>query len=117
MPSEKSLARLFIGNSGLNSEKLRTIFEPYGEIDSVHCLSDFAFVQFASSSDAKTALNAVKGKPYKKFGIDSMRVELSHDNSGGKKGNPGKPCFNCGKEGHFARYTVWTFSVLTLLLL
>ena len=76
----KAAARLFIGNPGCTETALRAAFEQYGPINSFNILKDFSFVQFESSTDAKTAVAAVNGTSVD--GVSGpIRVEVSRVNS------------------------------------
>ena len=63
---------IYVGNLtfSVNSEELRSLFGPYGEISSVKVITDrdtgqsrgFGFVEMASREAADNAISALKGK-------------------------------------------------------
>ena len=63
---------IYIGNltSSVNSEELRSLFGPYGEVSSANVITDrdtgrprgFGFVEMASKEAADNAISALNGK-------------------------------------------------------
>lgn len=63
--------KLFVGSLpwAVDSEKLREIFSPYGEVKDAHVLSDkftgrsrgFGFVEFSTDEEAQAAIDALDG--------------------------------------------------------
>jgi RNA recognition motif-containing protein len=65
------MTNIFVGNldPGMTEDQLRKLFEPHGTVETVTVVTDrdtgqsrgFAFVEMASDSEAKTAIEALRG--------------------------------------------------------
>ena len=66
--------RLYVGNLGfqVSANELETLFQAHGKVVSVDVVTDrdtgnskgFAFVEMASEQDARSAVEALSGKPH-----------------------------------------------------
>ncbi|KAI8144589.1 hypothetical protein BJV82DRAFT_656401 [Fennellomyces sp. T-0311] len=85
---------LFIGRipKSMSTRELEDIFSKYGKITRLDVKTDFGFVEFEDKRDAEEAMNEVHGK--------DLVVEWAKN--GGRRPNENE-CFNCGKEGHWAK--------------
>ncbi|CDH55646.1 hypothetical protein RO3G_05782 [Lichtheimia corymbifera JMRC:FSU:9682] len=85
---------LFIGRipKSMSTRELEGIFNKYGKITRLDLKTDFGFIEFEDKRDAEDAMNQVNGK--------ELVVEWARN--GGKRPNENE-CFNCGREGHWAK--------------
>ncbi|KAI7850303.1 hypothetical protein BDC45DRAFT_246189 [Circinella umbellata] len=85
---------LFIGRipKSMSTRELEGLFTKYGKINRLDIKSDFGFVEFEDKRDAEEAINELNGK--------DLVVEWAKN--GGRRPNENE-CFNCGKEGHWAK--------------
>jgi len=101
----RSRYRLYVGNlsSRLRTRDLEDEFAKYGRIRDVSLRDGFGFVEYDESRDADDAQRYMNGKDLEG---KTIAVEFARESrSGAGRGPPpgtGK-CFNCGKEGHWAR--------------
>lgn len=85
---------LYVGNMSYNTSEseLRTLFEPYGPIDSVRVISDkgFAFVDIPEEN-AQTAIEALNGKELggRQLTINEARPRTERSGGGGGGGRGG----------------------------
>ena len=81
---------IYIGNLsyGVTEDNLRSLFEEFGEIESVKVITDrftgrskgFGFVEMPSNSEADQAIKALNGK----F-IEGRNIKVNQANPGGKR--------------------------------
>lgn len=72
MQKEERMKKLYVGNMSFDTTEtdLRSLFEPFGEISSVHIATDratgrargFAFVEMLDDESASKAMTALDGK-------------------------------------------------------
>mmetsp|Transcript_26502 Transcript_26502/g.45646 ORF Transcript_26502/g.45646 Transcript_26502/m.45646 type:complete len:266 (+) Transcript_26502:58-855(+) len=95
--------RVYVGKiSGRTRERdLDDLFSRYGRVISLDLKHGYAFVEYDNPRDADDACRKLD-----KYELDGSRltVEMSHGGAGYRGPAPGTgKCFNCGKEGHWAR--------------
>jgi RNA recognition motif-containing protein len=96
--------KIFVGNLdfGTTEESLRSLFEPYGTVESVYLATDrdtgrsrgFAFVEMAEG-DANKAMTALNGKSVggRALNVNEARPKADragHSSGGGNRGDSGR---------------------------
>ena len=99
------MKKLFVGNLDFNATEasLRTLFEPYGAVESVHIATDrdtgrargFAFVEMADSGGADKAITALNGTNVggRALNVNEARPKADragHSSGGGYRGDSGR---------------------------
>ncbi|KAJ3227405.1 hypothetical protein HK099_002156 [Clydaea vesicula] len=93
---------LFVGKvpDKFSRSDLEDIFTKYGKIHRCDVkrgpASNYGFVEFDDKRDAEDAMEGVDGKT-----IDGSRLVVEWAKGAAKKSD--NKCFNCGREGHWAR--------------
>jgi cold-inducible RNA-binding protein len=92
--------RLYVGNLpySINDDTLRSLFEPYGQVESARVISDrdtgaskgFGFVEMANA-DAQKAIEALNGRDMngRALRIDEARPQEARAGGGGGGGRGG----------------------------
>jgi cold-inducible RNA-binding protein len=92
--------RLYVGNLpySINDDTLRSLFEPYGQVESARVISDrdtgaskgFGFVEMANA-DAQKAMEALNGRDMngRALRIDEARPQEARAGGGGGGGRGG----------------------------
>ena len=98
------MKKIFVGNLdfGTTEESLRSLFEPYGTVESVYLATDrdtgrsrgFAFVEMAEG-DANKAMTALNGKSVggRALNVNEARPKADragHSSGGGNRGDSGR---------------------------
>jgi arginine/serine-rich splicing factor 7 len=94
-------ARLYIGrlSSRTRERDLEDAFYKFGRIRDVSIKAGFGFVEFEDERDAEDAVRDMDGRD-----VDGSRIQVEFSKARGSRPTPGQgKCFNCGKEGHWAR--------------
>jgi RNA recognition motif-containing protein len=103
------LKKIFVGNLdfGATEESVRTLFEPYGTVDSVSIITDretgrsrgFAFVEMSDGNQAEAAINALNGSNFggRTLNINEARPKV--DRAGGGGGGYGGGGYGGGGGG------------------
>jgi len=90
--------KIFLGNlsSDTSPDKLRPLFEKYGEVVECDVLKNFGFVHMVNKNEANKAIAQLDG-----YSVDgnNIRVELSTGKKGGGGGKFDKKGFNGGRGG------------------
>eukprot|EP00475_Leptophrys_vorax_P037064 TRINITY_DN633_c0_g1_i1.p1 TRINITY_DN633_c0_g1~~TRINITY_DN633_c0_g1_i1.p1 ORF type:complete len:248 (-),score=41.34 TRINITY_DN633_c0_g1_i1:231-974(-) len=101
--------RVYIGRVGkyVRERDLDDLFSKYGRIRDLVIKKDYAFVEYESSRDAEDAIHYLDG-----YKLEGQRLIVEAAKGGRRSSSrgrdsassraPGK-CYNCGKEGHWAR--------------
>ncbi len=96
------MKKLFVGNLdfGATEELLRSLFEPYGGVESVHLVTDretgrsrgFAFVEMAEG-DANKAIAALNGTKIggRALNVNEARPKTDRTGGGFREGHGGAP--------------------------
>jgi RNA recognition motif-containing protein len=96
------LKKIFVGNLDFNATEasLRTLFEPYGTVESVHVATDrdsgrargFAFVEMADSGGADKAIAALNGTNVggRALNVSEARPKVDRAGQGSEGGFRGK---------------------------
>jgi cold-inducible RNA-binding protein len=104
------LKKIFVGNLdfGATEDSVRTLFEPYGAVDSVSIITDretgrsrgFAFVEMSDSNQAEAAINALNGSNFggRTLNINEARPKVDRP-GGGFGGGGGRPGGGGGRGG------------------
>ena len=89
------MKNIFVGNLSFNTneDELRTIFEPFGQVDRVSIMTDrdtgrsrgFGFVEMSSASEADKALSRLNGRD---VGGRQINVSEAKAREGGNTGRP-----------------------------
>jgi RNA recognition motif-containing protein len=86
---------LYVGNLSYSTteDALRTLFEEFGEIESVKLITDrytgrsrgFAFVEMASEQEAQEAISSLNGKPVdgRELRVDKAKPKTDRGPQGG----------------------------------
>jgi cold-inducible RNA-binding protein len=89
--------KIYVGNVSFNASEddIKELFAPYGEIVSVKLISDqqtgrprgFGFVEMASAEAAKTAIEALNGKPVmdRNIAVSEAKPQQSRDRGPGNR--------------------------------
>jgi len=105
-------SRIYIGHlsSRTRERDVEDTFGRYGRIARIHLKYGYAFVEYDDGRDAEDAVREMN-----RSNFDGERIIVEHARSGegrresrgrgrDDRGAPGEgKCFNCGKEGHWAR--------------
>lgn len=94
------MARLYVGNLSprMRPQDLDDIFYRYGRLESIEMKHGYAFVEFAHSRDADDAMRREDGRS-----VDGERIRVERAKARRQERDGGDRCFNCGKDGHWAR--------------
>lgn len=97
--------RVYVGRVSkyVRDRDLEDLFGKYGRIRDLSIKHDYAFVEFDSSRSADDAIHYLDG--YKLEG-ERLIVEPARGTRRSRqkdRGTAAGKCFNCGKEGHWAR--------------
>jgi len=108
------MSRIYIGqlSSRTRERDVQETFERFGRIRRIDMKNGYAFLEYDDSRDADDAVYEMHGK-----NLDGHRIRVevargsgssSRDSRGGRGGRDDKRsgegrCFNCGKDGHWAR--------------
>jgi RNA recognition motif-containing protein len=88
---------LYIGNLdyGINEEKLKQIFEEFGEVTSANIITDkytgrskgFGFVEMPNNAEAQAAISALNGKSFnnREMNVNEARPKSENDNYSGNR--------------------------------
>ncbi len=88
------MKKIFVGNFSFSTSEsdLRSLFEPYGQVDSVFIASDkftgrsrgFGFVEMANDSDAEKAISALNGSDAggRTLNVNEARPKADRGNRG-----------------------------------
>jgi RNA recognition motif-containing protein len=84
---------IFVGNLSYRSteEGLRTLFEPYGDVDAVRVIKDrdtgqsrgFGFVEMPNDDEARAAIAALNGTDFDGRTINANEARPREDRGGG----------------------------------
>ncbi|XXQ38790.1 Zinc knuckle [Plasmodiophora brassicae] len=103
-----SRARLYIGNVSrrTRTSDIEYLFSKYGRVVDIDLKSDYGFVEFEDVRDAEDAVYELDG--YRMDGVrltvERARHPRGSDRSSSRREAPGAgKCYNCGKDGHWAR--------------
>lgn len=107
------MKKIFVGNLdfGATEDSVRTLFEPYGAVDSVSIITDretgrsrgFAFVEMSDGNQAEAAINALNGANFggRTLNINEARPKTDRPGGGGGfgGGGGGRPGGGGGRGG------------------
>ncbi len=95
------MKNIFVGNLSFNTneDELRTIFEPFGQVDRVSIMTDrdtgrsrgFGFVEMASNEDGDKAITALNGSSVggRTINVNEARPKTERSGGGGGGGGGG----------------------------
>ncbi|MFI5108204.1 MAG: RNA recognition motif domain-containing protein [Terriglobales bacterium] len=94
------MKKIFVGNLSFNmtDAELRTMFEPYGSVESVLVVTDrntgrsrgFAFVEMADNAAADQAITALNGKDLGGRTLTVNEARPKMERGGGSRGGGGR---------------------------
>jgi RNA recognition motif-containing protein len=99
---------IYVGNLSYQTseEQLRSAFEAYGAVASVHIIKDretgqskgFGFVEMGSTVDGQAAIEALNGKDFngRKLNVNEARPKAEGGGGGGGRGRGGGRGFGGG---------------------
>jgi len=106
---------IFVGNLSFNTneDELRTLFEPFGQVDRVSIMTDrdtgrsrgFGFVEMASNEDGEKAITALNGSQVGGRTINVNEARPKTERSGGGGGGGGRD--RGGRGGGGGRRDRW----------
>src|SRR6202045_5531005 len=89
----RRVKNIFVGNLSFNTneDELRTIFEPFGQVDRVSIMTDrdtgrsrgFGFVEMASNEDGDKAITALNGSQGGGGGLNGNEAGPKTEHAGG----------------------------------
>ncbi len=97
------MKKIFVGNLDFSAteESLRSLFEPYGSVESIHLVTDretgrargFAFVEMADSGGADKAITALNGTNVggRALNVNEARPKPERTGGGFREGHGGGP--------------------------
>jgi arginine/serine-rich splicing factor 7 len=86
-------------NNRTNERDVAAAFSKCGRIREIAMKTGFCFVEFEDTYDAAAAVRRMNGSE-----ICGSRVRVQHSRARGAGPTPGEgKCYNCGKDGHWAR--------------
>jgi RNA recognition motif-containing protein len=90
------MAKIYVGNCpyDVTEEKLRDLFATYGEVDSVHVITDrdtgrprgFCFVEMSDSSAAQEAIKGLNGTDLGGRSLNVNEARPKREGGGGGRG-------------------------------
>jgi len=104
-----SPGRIYIGQLSNHTRErdIEDAFGRYGRISRVDLKNGYGFVEFEDARDADDAVRDMDRRT-----LDGARIIVEHARGGGRRDNDRRDfaprpsegrCFNCGKDGHWAR--------------
>jgi len=92
--------KIFLGNlsSDTTSDKLRPLFEKYGEVVECDVLSNFGFVHMTNKGDANKAIAQLDG-----YSVDGKNIRVELSTGKGRGGSGGKDRKGFGRGGRDGR--------------
>jgi len=105
------MKKIFVGNFSfsLSDDELRSMFEPFGAIESVSVVTDratgrsrgFGFVEMSSNEEAEKAITALNGKD---VGGRQLTVNEARPKAGGGGQRGGRDDFRGGRPQRASRW-------------
>src|SRR5579864_202102 len=105
----RCVKNIFVGNLSFNTneDELRTLFEPFGQVDRVSIMKDrdtgrsrgFGFVEMASNEDGDKAITALNGSSVGGRTINVNEARPKTERSGGGGGGGGRDRGDRGGRG------------------
>jgi arginine/serine-rich splicing factor 7 len=98
------MSRIYVGHlaSRTRERDLDEVFDKYGRIRRIEMKNGYAFIEYDDYRDADDAVYDMHGRT-----LDGARLRVEHARgSGGSRRDERRGdgrCYNCGKEGHWAR--------------
>jgi cold-inducible RNA-binding protein len=97
-----TVKNIYVGNLafGANEEEIRSLFEPYGQVDRVQIITDretgqsrgFAFVEMPEDGQAEAAIEGLNGKAAfgRTLSVNEARPRADRPQRGGPGGGGGR---------------------------